>query len=34
MVGTYQMENQNGERFSIAIPAFSLDLPDAERTVN
>jgi ApaG protein len=34
MVGTYQMENQNGERFSIAIPAFSLDLPDAQRTVN
>jgi len=34
MVGTYQMENQTGERFSIAIPAFSLDLPDAQRTVN
>jgi ApaG protein len=34
MVGTYQMENQKGERFSIAIPAFSLDLPDARRTVN
>ena len=34
MVGTYQMENQKGERFSIAIPAFSLDLPDAQRTVN
>ena len=34
MVGTYQMENQSGERFSIAIPAFSLDLPDAQRTVN
>ena len=34
MVGTYQMENQKGERFSIAIPAFSLDLPDVRRTVN
>jgi len=34
MVGTYQMENQSGERFSIATPAFSLDLPDAQRTVN
>ena len=34
MVGTYQMENQKGERFSIAIPAFSLDLPDAPRTVH
>jgi ApaG protein len=34
MVGTYQMQNEKGELFSIAIPAFSLDLPDAERTVN
>jgi ApaG protein len=34
MVGTYQMQNETGETFSIAIPAFSLDLPDARRTVN
>jgi ApaG protein len=34
MVGTYQMETDTGERFSIAIPAFSLDLPNARRTVN
>jgi len=27
MVGTYQMENAGGERFDIAIPAFSLDSP-------
>ena len=34
MVGTYQMQNEKGELFSIAIPPFSLDLPDARRTVN
>ena len=34
MVGTYQMQAENGELFSIAIPAFSLDLPDAPRTMN
>jgi len=34
MVGTYQMQNERGELFSIAIPAFSLDLPDAPRTMN
>ena len=34
MVGTYQMQNEKGELFSIAIPAFSLDLPSARRTVN
>ncbi len=27
MVGTYQMESTGGERFEIAIPAFSLDSP-------
>lgn len=26
MVGTYQMETSEGERFDIAIPAFSLDV--------
>ena len=27
MVGTYQMENETGERFDVRIPAFSLDSP-------
>lgn len=27
MVGAYQMETDNGERFDVAIPAFSLDSP-------
>ena len=27
MVGSYQMEGAGGERFDIAIPAFSLDTP-------
>jgi ApaG protein len=27
MVGTYQMETPTGERFDVAIPAFSLDSP-------
>ncbi|MBI5165387.1 MAG: Co2+/Mg2+ efflux protein ApaG [Magnetospirillum sp.] len=27
MVGAYQMESDSGERFDIAIPAFSLDSP-------
>lgn len=34
MVGSYQMQNDKGDVFSIAIPAFSLDLPDTQRTVN
>ena len=34
MVGTYQMQNEAGEMFSIAIPAFSLDLPDASHTMH
>lgn len=34
MVGTYQMQNEKGELFSIAVPAFSLDLPGAPRTMN
>ena len=34
MVGSYQMQNERGETFSIDIPAFSLDVPDARRTVN
>ncbi len=27
MVGTYEMESQNGDRFEVDIPAFSLDSP-------
>ncbi len=27
MQGTYQMENERGERFDVTIPAFSLDSP-------
>jgi ApaG protein len=34
MVGTYQMQNEEGELFSIAIPPFSLDLPDERRVMN
>jgi ApaG protein len=34
MVGSYQIETAEGERFNIAIPAFSLDLPDAPKTLN
>lgn len=34
MVGSYQMQNEQGELFSIAIPAFSLDMPDSPRTMN
>ncbi len=34
MVGTYLIETDRGERFNIAIPAFSLDLPDAPKTLN
>jgi ApaG protein len=34
MVGRYTMEGHNGQRFDVAIPAFSLDLPDAPRSVN
>jgi ApaG protein len=34
MVGTYQMQNDRGETFSIDIPAFSLDLPGGRKTLN
>lgn len=34
MVGSYGMVNAKGERFTIEIPAFSLDSPSAVRTVN
>ncbi len=34
MVGTYGMVSSEGERFDIAIPPFSLDSPEAKRTIN
>jgi ApaG protein len=34
MVGIYRMAPDVGEPFEIAVPAFSLDLPDARRVVN
>lgn len=34
MTGRYQMVNDSGERFEIDIPLFSLDSPDAKRTLN
>ena len=34
MVGRYQMVGDDGQRFEIDIPAFSLDLPSQRRTVN
>lgn len=34
MVGGYEMVTAAGDRFEAAVPAFSLDLPDAPRTLN
>jgi ApaG protein len=34
MVGSFEMHTDDGERFEAAVPGFSLDLPDARRTVN
>ncbi|MGX1307798.1 ApaG protein [Amorphus suaedae] len=34
MVGAYEMETSGGERFEVHIPAFSLDMPDAQPTLN
>ncbi|MCL4767334.1 MAG: Co2+/Mg2+ efflux protein ApaG [Hyphomicrobiaceae bacterium] len=34
MVGAYQMVNAQGDSFSVAIPAFSLDSPFARRNLN
>jgi ApaG protein len=34
MVGQYEMERADGERFMVDIPAFSLDLPDHAPTMN
>jgi ApaG protein len=34
MVGSYRMLVEGGDAFDAAIPAFSLDLPQARRTLN
>lgn len=34
MHGSYQVENKQGERFDVNIPAFSLDSPFDLRTIN
>ena len=34
MVGEYRMAGANGERFDVTIPAFSLDSPHGNRTLN
>jgi len=34
MVGSYEMETSTGERFEIAVPAFSLDSPYQARQLN
>ena len=34
MVGSYQMTNEAGEIFNVAVPAFSLDSPHAKRSLN
>lgn len=34
MFGHYEMEKSNGEHFKVAIPAFSLDLPNHPRVLN
>ena len=34
MVGRYTMQNAAGELFDVEIPAFSLDMPNAMRSLN
>ncbi len=34
MSGTYQMVNEQGEKFDIEVPTFSLDLPAEKRDLN
>lgn len=34
MVGRYQMQGSSGSAFEVDIPAFSLDIPEAPRTLN
>jgi ApaG protein len=34
MVGTYEMQAENGERFEVEVPAFSLDSPHGKRVLH
>lgn len=34
MAGTYQMVSEQGEKFDIEIPTFSLDMPTEKRHLN
>ena len=34
MVGSYQMVSAEGRRIEVAIPAFSLDMPESRRVLN
>jgi ApaG protein len=34
MRGSYEMATEDGERFEVMIPEFSLDLPGARRVMN
>jgi ApaG protein len=34
MVGDYAMESESGEKFTVAIPAFSLDSPHQKRSLH
>tara|TARA_Y100001970_G_scaffold294367_1_gene451800 strand:+ start:56182 stop:56574 length:393 start_codon:yes stop_codon:yes gene_type:complete len=34
MAGTYEMETNNGDRFDVIIPAFSLDSPNVRNHIN
>ena len=34
MTGTYQMVAENGERFDVEVPAFSLDSPHGKRVLH
>ncbi len=34
MVGSYEMEDETGERFDVAVPAFSLDSPHEHKRLN
>ena len=34
MLGNYQMEKENGQKFSVTIPTFSLDVPSVKGVLN
>ena len=34
MAGSFQMTTDDGEKFDVAVPAFSLDSPEGKRVVN